>query len=71
MSTVLDLSPVGVDADDPKHRAGRFLDGDEGHGACVIDLRESRDEAVAELLDRREETQSQIVLGHCAEELRV
>src|SRR6516225_12135004 len=50
---------VRVQADDAEHVAGRFLDGNEGHGARVVDLRETHDEGVTEFLHRREEPQTQ------------
>src|SRR5262245_55456874 len=41
---------IGVQANHAEHPARAFLDRDEGHGARIVDLREARDEAVAELL---------------------
>ena len=35
---------------------------DEGHGARIVELGKPRDEGVAEILDRREEAQPQILL---------
>ena len=47
-------------APDAEHLAGRFVDGDEGHGARVVDLGEAGDEGVAEFLHRRKESQTQV-----------
>ncbi len=60
-----------MQADDAEHVAGRFLDGDEGHGARVVDLRETRDERVAEFLHRREEPQTQVLRRDRGEERRI
>ena len=62
---------IGVDAHDAEHFAGRLVDGDECHGARVIDLGEARDEGVAEFLDRGEEAQAQILLRHGGKERRI
>ena len=59
---------VGMEADHPEQLSRARLDGDEGHGAGVVDLGETRDEGVAELLHRREEPQPQVLLRDRGEE---
>ncbi len=54
---------VGVDAHDAEHFATRLVDGDESHGAGIIDLGKARDEGMAEFLYRREEAQAQVLLA--------
>jgi len=41
-----------MNAHHAEHLPGRLFDGNERHGAGVVDLRKSRDETVAEFLDR-------------------
>ena len=57
-----------MQADHPEHLPEGHLDGYKCHGAGVVDLGETRDEGVAELLHRREEPQPQVLLRDRGEE---
>ena len=50
---------------------GPFVEGEESHGARIVDLRQSGDEAVAEFLHRGEQGQLQVGFGDMAEELPI
>ena len=51
---------VGVDAYNTECPAACLIDGDEGHGAHIVDLGKSCDETMAELLDGNEERKPRI-----------
>src|SRR6516225_9698894 len=61
---------IGVNAHHAEHLPGRLFEGNERHGAGIVDLRKSRDETVAEFLDRCEKAQPQVVLSHGSQEGR-
>ena len=62
---------VGMQAHDAEQLSARRLERDECHRARIVDLGEARDEGVAQVLDRREEAQPQVLIGHAGEEVRV
>src|SRR5262249_49939470 len=58
---------VRVEAHDPPQLASGLRDGNKGHGSRIVDLCEAGDEGVAQRLDRRKETQPQILFGYVSE----
>ena len=56
---------------DAEQLPARWLERNERHGARIVDLGEARDEGVAQVLDRGEEAQPQVLIGHAGEEVRV
>src|SRR5215469_16897734 len=62
---------IGMNAYYAEHLPGRVFEGNERHGTRIVDLRKSRDETVAEFLDRCEKAQPQIVLSHGGQERRI
>jgi len=55
---------VEVQPDDAERFATGFVDGDKGHGARKIKLRQAGNELMRELLDGIEEAQPQVFLAH-------
>ena len=54
---------LGVKAHHAEHLAGGFLDGDKGHRARVVELRQTRDERMRQFFHRREEPQPDVFLA--------
>ena len=57
-----------MQAHDAEHLACRLVERDEGDGARVVDLDQLREEGMAELADRREEAQAQILVSDMLQE---
>src|SRR5882757_5039762 len=55
---------VGVQSHDPQRLFAGFIDRDKSHRTRVVEIDQSRDELMRKLLDRIEETKSQIFLAH-------
>lgn len=59
---------VGVQPHHAGQLARRLVDSDEGRGAGIVDLGQTRDESMAEIPDRGKKAQPQIGIGNVLEE---
>ena len=50
-----------METDRAHHLAALVVEGDEGDGARIIELRQAGEEGVAEIAHRREEAQAQVL----------
>jgi hypothetical protein len=57
------MNSVGVEPDDAEYLAAGFIDGDKGHRARIIELRQFGDELMREFLDGIEKAKPQIFFG--------
>src|SRR6202035_390074 len=58
-----------MEPDDAERLTTGFVDGDKGHRARIIELRQAGDELMREFLDGIEEAQPQVFLAHMGQKV--